>query len=246
MTGLTETSLTQTSPTQQSAIAQAAELAAQTGDAQATALTDYDDFLTLLVSQVENQDPLEPVDSTQFVEQLATFSSLEAELGANDRLDLLIAESQEAEIYAISSWIGREVQADGAAFQYTGDPLDIETPGAAGAASGEVIIRSGDGVEIARLPALPTGGSVTWNGATADGGTAQAGLYFVEYAYTFGEGDNANTVVSPASGDGAVVEARINAAGETELVLDSGVVITPERVTAVRATPAETPSEGFF
>lgn len=48
---------------------------------------DFDTFLTLLTAQIRNQDPLEPVDSTQFVEQLATFSNLELQAKGNQILE---------------------------------------------------------------------------------------------------------------------------------------------------------------
>ena len=48
---------------------------------------EFDDFLALLTAQVENQDPLEPLDSTQFVEQLATFSALEEQVTTNTWLE---------------------------------------------------------------------------------------------------------------------------------------------------------------
>jgi flagellar basal-body rod modification protein FlgD len=47
---------------------------------------DFNTFLNLLTAQIQNQDPLQPLDSTQFVEQLATFSSLEQEVKTNDHL----------------------------------------------------------------------------------------------------------------------------------------------------------------
>ncbi len=46
----------------------------------------FDTFLQLLTAQIENQDPLAPLDSTQFVEQLATFSGLELQATANNSL----------------------------------------------------------------------------------------------------------------------------------------------------------------
>lgn len=49
-------------------------------------------FLSLLTAQVRNQDPLEPLDSTAFVEQLATFSALEQQVQTNNHLaDILAA-----------------------------------------------------------------------------------------------------------------------------------------------------------
>ncbi|MEM9421428.1 MAG: flagellar hook capping FlgD N-terminal domain-containing protein, partial [Pseudomonadota bacterium] len=63
------------------------------GNATATAksqlTSDFNTFLQLLTAQVNNQDPLEPLDSTQFVEQLATFSALEQQINTNSQLDTI-------------------------------------------------------------------------------------------------------------------------------------------------------------
>lgn len=48
-----------------------------TGQASSEVAEQFDTFLNLLTAQIKNQDPLAPMDSTQFVEQLATFSNLE-------------------------------------------------------------------------------------------------------------------------------------------------------------------------
>lgn len=48
---------------------------------------EFDTFLTLLTAQIKNQDPLAPLDSTQFVEQLATFSGLELQATGNNFLE---------------------------------------------------------------------------------------------------------------------------------------------------------------
>lgn len=52
---------------------------------------EFSTFLTLLTAQIKNQDPLAPLDSTQFVEQLATFSNLELQAKGNQSLDLIAA-----------------------------------------------------------------------------------------------------------------------------------------------------------
>ena len=59
---------------------------------------DFDTFLTLLTAQIKHQDPLAPLDSTQFVEQLATFSGLELQAKGNnalDRIEKLLAKQVE-------------------------------------------------------------------------------------------------------------------------------------------------------
>lgn len=58
-----------------------------TPSADVTTGEDFTTFLTLLTAQIKNQDPLAPLDSTQFVEQLATFSGLELQAKANNFLE---------------------------------------------------------------------------------------------------------------------------------------------------------------
>lgn len=56
-------------------------------EARSDASEEFDTFLTLLTAQIKNQDPLAPLDSTQFVEQLATFSNLELQAEGNQTLE---------------------------------------------------------------------------------------------------------------------------------------------------------------
>jgi len=49
------------------------------------------DFLRLLTAQIQNQDPLEPLDANQFIEQLATINSLEQQIQTNEKLDSILA-----------------------------------------------------------------------------------------------------------------------------------------------------------
>ena len=72
---------------------------------------DYNAFLRLLIAQLKNQDPTQPMDSTQFVAQLATFSQVEQSIAANNKLDSLLTASA---LSLADSVIGRTVtSADG-------------------------------------------------------------------------------------------------------------------------------------
>lgn len=75
------------------------------------ASVDYNSFLKLLVAQMQNQDPTQPMDATQYVSQLATFSNVEQAVQMNSKLEALIANTSVAQA---TSWIGRTVtSADG-------------------------------------------------------------------------------------------------------------------------------------
>ncbi|APF38453.1 flagellar hook assembly protein FlgD [Chelatococcus daeguensis] len=78
----------------------------QTSQSAGTSKTsvDYDTFLKLLVAQLKNQDPTEPMDSTQYMAQLATFSQVEQSVMMNKKLDSLLVASSLQQIDGI---IGR-------------------------------------------------------------------------------------------------------------------------------------------
>ena len=58
-----------------------------------SAKVDYDAFLTLLVAEMKNQDPTKPMESTDFIAQLATFSNVEQAVQTNEKLDALLTAS---------------------------------------------------------------------------------------------------------------------------------------------------------
>ena len=72
---------------------------------------DYQSFLKLLVAQMKNQDPTKPMDSTQYVAQLATFSQVEQSVQMNKRLEYIL---QSSALSQADSLIGRQLtSADG-------------------------------------------------------------------------------------------------------------------------------------
>ncbi len=95
------------------AVSGAASAQTQSASAAAAdrATLDYDSFLQLLIAEMRNQDPTEPIDSTEYVAQLATFSQVEQTIQTNARLEELLKASS---ISQAGSLIGRTVtSADG-------------------------------------------------------------------------------------------------------------------------------------
>lgn len=87
---------------------------------------DFDTFLQLLTAQVRNQDPLAPMDSTQFVEQLATFSSLEQQVETNQTLESIAAMIGDLHSAAASEWLGEEVAVSSQFVAFDGEPVEFE------------------------------------------------------------------------------------------------------------------------
>ena len=83
------------------------------------------DFLLLLVAQLENQDPMNPEDATEFTSQLAQFSSLEQMENANKSLEGLGAMSNEMERMSALGLIGQDVIAQTDQFHFSGDSVQL-------------------------------------------------------------------------------------------------------------------------
>src|ERR1700742_304304 len=103
-------SATATAAAAQSQASQASSLTSALGDDKGLG---ENAFLKLLVAQMKNQDPLKPMDNTDFVAQLAQFSNLEQVMGINTRLDTLAAQGQGLQNTQIASLVGKEVSING-------------------------------------------------------------------------------------------------------------------------------------
>src|SRR6185503_3409362 len=85
-----------------------------TNKARQTLSSNYDMFLKLLTAQLQNQDPLSPMDSNQFTQQLVMYSQVEQQLTTNDNLSSLIALQKSAAGANAVSYLGRTAFTQGA------------------------------------------------------------------------------------------------------------------------------------
>lgn len=73
----------------------------------------FTQFLTLLTTQLKNQNPLSPMDTNQFTQQLVQFAQVEQQLKSNDRLDAIASSAKNSEAASLSSYIGKSITTDG-------------------------------------------------------------------------------------------------------------------------------------
>lgn len=198
------------------------------GAAAATAASDFKTFLTLLTTQLKNQDPMAPLDSTQFVEQLASFSAVEQQIETNTLLRKLVGDATGGDPNAAAHWIGREIEAPLEAAPFAGAPLRFRI---APEASSEVVVRDAQGKAVHREKVQPGAAEFVWSGAGQDGLPAAPGLYSVRVETPRPDGA---PISVPAHAVAEVVEARL-VDGEWRLVLDSGATVAIEKVAGVRA-----------
>ena len=210
-------------------------LTGQNENASATAASDFESFLTLLTAQLRNQDPLAPIDSTQFVEQLASFSSVEQQIKTNTLLEALTATLGGSDLESAAQWIGKEVEVVSGGARYQGGPLQYLTPDGAPNSGVEFVVSSSSGREIYKETIAPGQSSFTWHGKDQNGVEAPLGDYVVSVNYL--EGDAVASTHSPIS-VARVEEARVASDG-VQLVLGNGAAIDTSDIRAVRAASTE-------
>ena len=151
-----------------------------------------EDFLKLLVAQLATQNPMEPMQGTEFVTQLATFSSLEQLAGMNHRLDAL-AMGQAGLISGQSvNLIGRTVVYAGKEVTLEeGAPAPLAFDLATSAASVEITVKNerGEVVRTMNRAGLGSGRQEQlWDGLADDGEPAPGGAYTFEVKATDADG----------------------------------------------------------
>lgn len=136
---------------------------------------DFQTFLKMLTTQIKNQDPLNPMEGSDFAVQLATFSGVEQQARTNQLLEQMTAARAEG-LGSVAGWIGKEVRTT-APVWHGGDPLRLDIRPAEDATTVQLVALDRYGREAARetLPAQP--GEITWSGRAADGTALPPGPY---------------------------------------------------------------------
>jgi flagellar basal-body rod modification protein FlgD len=160
-----------------------------------------EDFLTLLVAQLKNQDPLNPDDPTEFTAQLAQFSSLEQLYNLNESMTGLTTAQANSEKLAALSLIGKEVSYNGSKFTYDGTPVSVGYQLDGTATSVTLSLQDANGKTVKTLQAADTeltAGNhfITWDGTDLDGNPVAAGSYKIVLKAT-ASGKDASVAAAP-------------------------------------------------
>ena len=151
-------------------------------------------FLTLLLAQIKNQDPLSPMDNADFTAQMAQFSSLEQLFNVNDNLEglqTLAASQSGTQALAL---IGKEVEASGdnvhVAKDGSASPIAFDMPGDANNVTVTIFDQNGNMVKVIDVGGLNRGPQrIPWNGRDSHGTPLESGLYSYTVNAVDGNGD---------------------------------------------------------
>ena len=158
-----------------------------------------DQFLTLLVAQLQNQDPLNPADATEFTAQLAQYSQLEQLFNLNDAMEGLTEAQTNAQKISALSLMGKEVVVEDSQFTYDGNPTELgyTVDGTASRISLDIQNSSGRTVATINATDLKEGEHfVTWNGRDNNGNALEKGTYKIVINATSAE-DGGTVTVAP-------------------------------------------------
>jgi flagellar basal-body rod modification protein FlgD len=149
-----------------------------TASTTSTGLADnFQTFLTLLTTQLQNQNPLDPLDTNQFTQQLVQFAGVEQQLKSNEQLKALIAIEKGAQATQALIYVGNTVAVDGSTQQFNGSATGNLTAEKDATASVTITNSSGQTVYSGSYTLNKGNASFVWDGKGNDGTQHPAGTY---------------------------------------------------------------------
>lgn len=175
--------------------------------------SNFQAFLTLLTTQLKNQNPLDPLDTNQFTQQLVQFASVEQQLKSNDTLSALLTATQSTNLSNATSFVGKTVTADGstAPLKNGSAKWNVNLPSDASKVT-LTVTDDKDNVVWTETTSMAAGDNAyTWNGKTSTGAPSAEGNY--------------KLTVNAVDGSGAAVAAATTYKGVVDGVsVDKGVI----------------------
>lgn len=158
----------------------------------------FQTFLTLLTTQLKNQDPMSPMDSNQFTQQLVMYSQVEQQIDSNAKLDTLISFGQgQSSSYAMS-YLGKSVVLTSGQAALTNGAADwtYGLDGAAGTTTLTVTNSSGRVVYTAPGETAAGAHDFAWDGKDNNGNQLSDGTYTLSVASAAKDGSTVTTTVA--------------------------------------------------
>jgi flagellar basal-body rod modification protein FlgD len=208
-------------------------------EAKTSLASNYDTFLKLLTTQLQYQDPLDPMDSTAFTEQLVSFSNVEQNIKTNEHLENLLAANNSSNLAAATSYIGKSVTVDSAVAGLENGSASWSYSLASAADDLSLTVLDGKGRKVAELEGSDRGGShkVVWDGKDGSGRDMPAGAYTLRVVAKTLAGENIESAIN-AHGKVTAIESL----GNQTVAIVNGTPQKIEDIVRVGATTNPTSS----
>lgn len=169
---------------------------------------DINQFLKLLVTQLQNQDPLEPMDATQFTQQLVQFASVEQQIYQNANLEKILDATHTGQVSNLAGFLGKTVEGSGDSFNLESGAATFTYELMDKASSNTLVITDASGKSVFSVKGELLEGqyTYTWDGKDEFGNQLPDGQYSVSVAAQDADGlpvDYKTTVFGRVSSAGA-------------------------------------------
>ena len=175
-------------------------------------------FLKMLTVQLQNQDPMNPMDNAAMTSQLAALNQVDGINKLNTSVTSLVAQMQSANFMNLSSSVGKTALAEGSQVYFAGQSVGMAAKLEAPAASLKAVIRDSNSQIVNQFDFGPTGSGMTdfiWDGGDDAGKKVMAGMYTLELTAT----DDQGKTTSPA----AYVAAMVTSIGQEDSDMKVGL-----------------------
>ncbi len=208
----------------------------------ATLGSNFNTFLTMLTTQLKHQDPLSPMDSTQFTNQLVQFSSVEQQINANSNLEKLIKLQQTAQTSQGISYLGQTVEVAGTdlALQDGAASLSYTLPKEA--RDVKILIKDSSGKQVNSITGETASGrhDISWNGKDSSGTQLDDGRYSIQVVATAADG---TSITTTSTTFGRVTKVTNDATNGSQLVMGAGtkgndIALTMDKVVSIKDNTA--------
>ncbi|GAB3437832.1 flagellar hook assembly protein FlgD [Insolitispirillum peregrinum] len=206
---------------------------------------DMNTFLTMLTTQLKNQDPLSPMDSNEFTNQLVQFAQVEQQIAQNEKLDSLVTVGKGSQASMAVQYIGMNIEAesskmplqDGAGRFAYGLKADAKSVG--------IMITDSAGKTVYTTSGLTTAGvhDFKWDGKDADGNQLDDGIYNISVTALDKDGasiDTWTTVFGTVDGVTAQNGETMLVMGKVGVALSDVLSVTPKKEVASTGTATGT------
>jgi len=188
-----------------------------------------ENFLRMLTAQLQNQDPLNPLDNASMTSQLAALNQVDGINRLNTSINSLVAQMQSASFMNLANTVGKTALVAGSKMVYQGEPITLAAnlDAAANTLMATVRNEQGEIVTQVNLGAVAAGSTeFVWDGKDDAGNAVPAGLYQLEFKASNAAGEAVNVT----SYVGSVIAGIGQDKGNILLTLLDGRDITPQDI----------------
>jgi flagellar basal-body rod modification protein FlgD len=209
---------------------------------------DLNSFLTLLTSQLKNQDPLSPMDSTEFTNQLTQFAQVEQQINMNGNLTTLIGLSQQSIVSSAVNYVGKTIEGESSQVPLQNGHLKAAYGLTAEAKQVTVVVRDDTGNIVYSKVGETTQGvhEFEWDGKDSNGTQLKDGVYSLSITSVGADDkpvDNYVTAFGKVTGVTTINGTTVLLLDKVGIPVDKVLSITEGTVANAPVEPEEEPQD---